>query len=195
MQIASITFDGAKKKSSNYIIPATFFTSLSPSVKKQAIVNKVIDKPKVAPIKVTKTKTEVTKPILKNIKRRTSALSLKSIHQKKEIKSNLDEDENFDNHPRTAFTQEQLVESWNKYYFKLQEEGEKSIAAIIASNTPLLGEKFNIQFSLPSDFMKVQLEKGKPKLIRFLREQFNNYGLQINVVVNETVEKKIRLYA
>ena len=28
MQIASITFDGAKKKSSNYIIPATFFTTL-----------------------------------------------------------------------------------------------------------------------------------------------------------------------
>ena len=33
MQIASITFDGAKKKSSNYIIPATFFTSLSPKIK------------------------------------------------------------------------------------------------------------------------------------------------------------------
>ncbi len=33
MQIASITFDGEKKKSANYIIPATFFTSLSPVAK------------------------------------------------------------------------------------------------------------------------------------------------------------------
>ncbi len=192
MQIASITFDGAKKKSSNYIIPATFFTSLSPTVKKQAVVNKTVQTQKSVSVtpKITETKTEVAKPILKNIKRRTSALSLKSIHQKKEIKSTLDEEENYDNHPRTPFTQEQLEASWKKYFFKLQEEGEKSIAAVIASNTPLLGANFEIQFSLPSDFMKAQLEKGKPKLLRFLREQFNNYGLQINVVVNETVEKK-----
>ncbi|MBA6155229.1 DNA polymerase III subunit gamma/tau [Tenacibaculum sp. S7007] len=192
MQIASITFDGAKKKSSNYIIPATFFTSLSPTVKKQVVVNKTVQTPKEVSVtpKIAEIKTEVAKPILKNIKRRTSALSLKSIHQKKEIKSTLDEEENYDNHPRTPFTQEQLEASWKKYFFKLQEEGEKSIAAVIASNTPLLGANFEIQFSLPSDFMKAQLEKGKPKLLRFLREQFNNYGLQINVVVNETVEKK-----
>ncbi len=192
MQIASITFDGAKKKSSNYIIPATFFTSLSPTVKKQVAVNKTVQTPKPVSVtpKITETKTEVAKPILKNIKRRISALSLKSIHQKKEIKSTLDEEENYDNHPRTPFTQEQLEASWKKYFFKLQEEGEKSIAAVIASNTPLLGANFEIQFSLPSDFMKTQLEKGKPKLLRFLREQFNNYGLQIKVVVNETVEKK-----
>ncbi len=192
MQIASISFDGAKKKSSNYIIPATFFTSLSPTVKKQAVVNKVVETPKVVPVipKPAENKTLVAKPVLKNIKRRTSALSLKSIHQKKEIKSTLDEEENYDNHPRTLFTQEQLEASWKKYFFKLQEEGEKSIAAVIASNTPLLGANFQIQFSLPSDFMKAQLEKGKPKLMRYLREQFNNYGLQINLVVNETVEKK-----
>ena len=36
MQIASITFDGEKKKSANYIIPATFFQSLSPAVKEIA---------------------------------------------------------------------------------------------------------------------------------------------------------------
>jgi DNA polymerase-3 subunit gamma/tau len=34
MQIASITFDGEKKKPSNYIIPATFFTSISSPLKK-----------------------------------------------------------------------------------------------------------------------------------------------------------------
>lgn len=179
-----------KKKSSNYIIPATFFTSLSPTTKKQTVVNKTVQTPKAVPVKPTETKTEIVKPVLKNIKRRTSALSLKSIHQKKEIKSTLDEEESYDNHPRTPFTQEELEAAWKKYFFKLQEEGEKSIAAVIASNTPLLGANFQIQFSLPSDFMKAQLEKGKPKLMRYLREQFNNYGLQINLVVNETVEKK-----
>ena len=199
MQIASINFDGAKKKSSNYIIPATFFTSLSLSIKKKVsepaaktlvksqVETEIKSKVKVPLVNVV---TESTKPLLKNIKRRTSALSLKSIHQKKEIKGSLDEDENFENHPRTAFTHEELKDAWKKYYFKLQELGERSIAAILASGEPQLGKAHSIIFSLPNDLMKTQLERGKPKLIGFLREKLNNYGIQIEVVVNQTVEKK-----
>ncbi|WBX78246.1 DNA polymerase III subunit gamma/tau [Tenacibaculum ovolyticum] len=197
MQIASINFDGAKKKSSNYIIPATFFTSLSPSVKKETVTSvpvvkteeKVQVKPKIqAPL--TKVVAESTKPLLKNIKRRASALSLKSIHQKKEIKTSFSEDENFENHPRTPFTHEELKDAWKKYYFKLQELGERSIAAILASSEPQLGKNYSIIFSLPNDLMKTQLERGKPKLIGFLREKLNNYGIQIDAVVNAIAEKK-----
>ncbi len=191
MQIASITFDGAKKKSSNYIIPATFFTSLSPIIKK-IIEEPVIKAPEKIQIKtpVVKATPEPPKPFLKNIKRRTSALSLKSIHQKKDIKSISDEDENFDNHPRTPFTQEELKESWKKYSFKLQELSERSIAAILTSSEPQLEKAFKIIFSLPNDLMKTQLERVKPKLVGYLREKLNNYGIQIEIVVNETVEKK-----
>ncbi|WP_435262451.1 DNA polymerase III subunit gamma/tau [Tenacibaculum sp. nBUS_03] len=197
MQIASITFDGAKKKSSNYIIPATFFTSLSPAkpkvVKQQVdtIVKEAVSnsKPVSPKPKETKPKEESTKPLLKNIKRRTSALSLKSIHQKKEYKST-QEEENYDNHPRTPFTQEELKDAWKKYYFKLQDMGERSIAAIIASDEPQLRERFQVAISLPNDLMKSQLEKGKRKLLTFLREKLNNYGIQIVITVNETVEKK-----
>lgn len=197
MQIASITFDGAKKKSSNYIIPATFFTSLSPAkpkvVKQQVdtIVKEAVSnsKPVSPKPKETKPKEESTKPLLKNIKRRTSALSLKSIHQKKEYKST-QEEENYDNHPRTPFTQEELKDVWKKYYFKLQDMGERSIAAIIASDEPQLRERFQVAISLPNDLMKSQLEKGKRKLLTFLREKLNNYGIQIVITVNETVEKK-----
>jgi DNA polymerase-3 subunit gamma/tau len=186
-----------KKKSSNYIIPATFFTSLSPSVKKKTVTSvpvvkteeKVQVKPKIqAPL--TKVVAESTKPLLKNIKRRASALSLKSIHQKKEIKTSFSEDENFENHPRTPFTHEELKDAWKKYYFKLQELGERSIAAILASSEPQLGKNYAIIFSLPNDLMKTQLERGKPKLIGFLREKLNNYGIQIDVVVNAIAEKK-----
>ncbi|WP_431165563.1 DNA polymerase III subunit gamma/tau [Tenacibaculum halocynthiae] len=197
MQIASITFDGAKKKSSNYIIPATFFTSLSPAkpklVKQQVdtIVKEAVSnaKPVSPKPKEIKPKEESNKPLLKNIKRRTSALSLKSIHQKKEYKST-QEEENYDNHPRTPFTQEELKDAWKKYYFKLQDMGERSIAAIIASDEPQLREKFQVAISLPNDLMKSQLEKGKRKLLTFLREKLNNYGVQIVITVNETVEKK-----
>ncbi|WP_299003104.1 DNA polymerase III subunit gamma/tau [uncultured Tenacibaculum sp.] len=193
MQIASITFDGAKKKSSNYIIPATFFTSLSPSVKKtevKPVVAKTPKKAETAPVTATVTKEAPAKPVLKNIKRRTSALSLKSLQQKKDVKVNLDEEENYDNHPKTPFSLDELKDAWKKYYFQLQRIGEQSMAAIIASDEPQLQEDFTIVFSVPSDLMKSQLEKGKPKLLRFLREKLNNYGVQINVKVNETIEKK-----
>ncbi|CAL2079305.1 DNA polymerase III subunits gamma and tau [Tenacibaculum sp. 190524A02b] len=199
MQIASITFDGAKKKSSNYIIPATFFTTLSPAKPKTSSkqVNEVVQQAAAAVSKNINVASQETgkepekseKPLLKNIKRRTSALSLKSIHQKKEFKGSTEE-ENYDNHPRTPFTQEDLKDAWKKYYFKLQDMGERSIAAIIASGEPQLRENFQVAFSLPNDLMKTQLDKGKPKLLRFIREKLNNYGVQIVITVNATVEKK-----
>lgn len=188
MQIASINFDGAKKKSSNYIIPATFFTSLSPSINKTAVAK--IEKTPVSKPITTPVVEKKQAPVLKNIKRRTSALSLKSLTQKKEVKSTLDEEENYENYPRTPFTQEKLADYWRQYHTKLTTIGEKSIASIIASNTPILTNSFIIEFSLPSDFMKSQLERGKPKLLKFLRENLNNYGIQLNITVNETVEKK-----
>ena len=178
-----------KKKSSNYIIPATFFTSLSP-VPKKVKIDVPVAKPKAPTVqKVVSTPKLHEKPQLKNITRRPSAFSLKSIHQKKEAIQDTAE-ENYDNHPKTSFDQEKLKEVWKKYYFKLQDSGEKNIASIIASDTPLLKENFKIVLALPNTLMQSQLEKGKPALIKFLREKLNNYGITLTIVVNETIEKK-----
>ena len=38
--------------------------------------------------------------------------------------------------------------------------------------------------------MADQFKKGRSKLLNFLREKLNNYGLKIIVTVNETIEKK-----
>jgi DNA polymerase III subunit gamma/tau len=191
MQIASITFDGEKKKSANFIIPATFFTSLSPAAIgltksiQHKEVNLVIDKPT-----VSATKVELQKPVLKNVTRRASSLSLKSVHLKKEEKTEVVLDENYDNHPKEKFTQKQLEKSWNAYHAKLIEKGQKSIAATLISNIPILGDNFEITFDLPNSLMSDQVEREKPKLLAHLRKDFNNYALSISVIVNETVTKK-----
>ncbi len=193
MQIASITFDGEKKKSANYIIPATFFTSLSPAAKE---VSKVpIQKQKAPEVKAEQIveekpiAPEVKLPVLKNVQRRSSSLSLKSIHQKKEEKkTNLEE--NFDNHPKDAFTEKELQKLWEKYQAALIKKGEKSIASILAADLPILKEGFKIQFTLPNNQMQDQLKQGRPKLMKFLRESLNNYGIDLEVIVNETIEKK-----
>jgi DNA polymerase-3 subunit gamma/tau len=197
MQLASITFDGEKKKASNYIIPATFFTALSPVAKKtpvKPVSNEETKSAAPAPSKKVEKLppivVEKKKPSIKNIKRRTSALSLKSLTEKRVVKEVTEEEENFDNHPRTPFNAEQLQEAWKKYYFKLQELGEKNMASILLAGQPSLQSDFKILVTLPNKLMKSQLEKGRPSLLRFLRDKLNNYGIDISVSVSETVEKK-----
>jgi len=196
MQIASITFDGEKKKSANYIIPATFFTSLSPAKKKE--VKKEVPKSQPSVQKVVEQKVESIQvatppppkaPVLKNVKRRPSAFSLKSVHEKKkEAKKSVEE--NFDNHPKDVFDQATLQKTWESYQQKLQKKGERSIASILAADKPILKDNFVIEYTLPNKLMEDQLRQGKPKLMKHLRESLNNYGISLEVLVNETVEKK-----
>ncbi|MCD8447466.1 DNA polymerase III subunit gamma/tau [Tenacibaculum finnmarkense] len=194
MQIASINFDGAKKKSSNYIIPATFFTSLSPIKNSIAppIVKSTVKIATAAPIKplISATSQSSSKPLLKNIKRRTSGLSLKSIHQKPVVKNTEDDSENFENHPKTLFTDKELKDAWKAYTLKTQQLGDLSIASVLASSQPVLAKEYTVTFAIPNELMQVQLERIKAKLTRFLREKLNNYAIQITIVVNEVVEKK-----
>jgi DNA polymerase-3 subunit gamma/tau len=187
MQIASITFDGEKKKPANYIIPATFFQALSPAVNEIA---KPIQKTIIAQSqKVEEPKTEIKKPILNSAIKRTSSLSLKSIHQKKEEKKTVIE-ENFDNHPKDLFTEEELQLFWEEYVNLLRKKGENSMASIVATDIPKLEDNFKVSFTVPNKLMEDQFRKGRPKLLNFLREKANNYGITIHVKLNESVEKK-----
>jgi len=193
MQIASITFDGKKKKPANYIIPATFFQALSPAVKEIAKTIKktvIVKQEKVEePHKVEESKPEVKKPILNSVIKRTSSLSLKSIHQKKEEKKAVIE-ENFDKHPKDAFSENELQLFWEEYVNLLRDKGENSMASIVATDVPKLEENFCVSFTVPNKLMEDQFKKGRPKLLNFLREKANNYGITIHVKLNESVEKK-----
>ena len=195
MQIASITFDGEKKKPSNYIIPSTFFTSISPPLKKKITPdvkakNDFKTPPKVVDKEPLASSTQISKPpILKNIKRRSNSLSLKSIHHQKDIKKTTTEI-NYDDYPRKPFTESELQTAWKDFQKFLIKKGEKSIASILATDIPTLQENFHIQFILPNKLMEDQLKQVKPKLIKFIRESLNNYGISLNIVVNETIEKK-----
>tara|TARA_B110000240_G_scaffold194948_1_gene243536 strand:+ start:650 stop:1282 length:633 start_codon:yes stop_codon:yes gene_type:complete len=177
-----------KKKSANYIIPATFFQALSPAPKK---VIKPIQKKIAIPElqKIEEQRPKLEKPILKSAQKRTSSLSLKSIHQKKEVKKSAVE-ENFDNHPKDPFTEKQVQDLWIAYVTFLQEKGERSMASIVATDIPKLVANFKVSFTVPNKLMEEQFKKGRPKLLNFLRERLNNYGISILVKLNETVEKK-----
>ena len=200
MQIASITFDGEKKKSANYIIPATFFQALSPRKKKNTTI--IAAEPKeIATPTATVPKTEIQKvvekpaikkPILKNVGRlntQPGKYSLKGFNQQKEVKKTVVE-ENFEQHPKTTFTEEKLQELWKAYVALLNTKGERSMASIVGTEVPTLGCDFKITFTVPNKLMEDQFKKGRPGLMKFLRENLNNYGISIAVQLNEAVEKK-----
>ena len=194
MQIASITFDGEKKKSANYIIPATFFQSLSPTKKK--ITKILVSKTETVKTPVTavveKPKPALERPVLKNLGRlakEPSKYSLKGFNKQKDTKKTTVQ-ENFDNHPKDAFTEKKLQDLWKSYVELLNKKGERSIASIIGTDIPTLGADFQISFTVPNKLMQDQFKKGRPKLMNFLREKLNNYGIAIVVLLNEAVEKK-----
>jgi DNA polymerase-3 subunit gamma/tau len=194
MQIASITFDGEKKKSANYIIPATFFQSLSPTKKKIAkiLVSKTETVKTPATAVIEKPKPALERPVLKNLGRlakEPSKYSLKGFNKQKDTKKTAVQ-ENFDNHPKDVFTEKKLQELWKSYVELLNKKGERSIASIIGTDIPTLSADFQISFTVPNKLMQDQFKKGRPKLMNFLREKLNNYGIAIVVLLNEAVEKK-----
>ncbi len=191
MQIASITFDGEKKKSANYIIPATFFQALSPAKKViEPLVKKEVKKelPNNSSPKNTARPTKPT-PILKSVQKRSASLSLKSIHEKKEVKKNLVE-ENFDNHPKEEFTQEQLEKYWKEYHKKMIAKGENTMATALGVSTPKLLPNFVIQLNLPSTLIEDHFKEGKHKFLQYLRTSLNNYGITTNVHIDKTIIEK-----
>lgn len=198
MQLASITFPNTdeKKKRKNYIIPAIHFISTSkPKVKKdtkkQIAATTANTTQNTVPNKIKlENKSVVEKPILAKRKtRRSSALSLSSIHKKKNNANNTEEIEDNSNKPKDAFTQAQFMELWEKNIQQLEKKGIRNLVAILKADTPKV-EKNIIHLTMPSEMMKNELLKAKPKLLRPFREKLNNYSIDLDIKVNEENLKK-----
>ena len=57
------------------------------------------------------------------------------------------------------------------------------------ANKPYVKDK-NLHFNLPNNLMKDQLERGKHPLLKFIREQLNNFKVDLILHVNEEETKK-----
>ncbi|MDT0551867.1 DNA polymerase III subunit gamma/tau [Urechidicola vernalis] len=194
MQLASITFDGEKKNDKNFIIPSNFF--------KATIIKERIDVAQETIAKsdtITKNYEQPSKPKIQPVvleaaakiktKRKTSStLSLKSIARKK-IEDTEVVFEDFTNMPRGEFTEIEFIKLWKRHYNDLLKDGKKIIASIINADKPVLSGTI-IKLTLPNENMKSQLMTHKPKLLKFLRQGLNNYGLELEIEVNEVADKK-----
>lgn len=198
MQLASVTFDGEKKNNKPFIISAVVFRSKTTKKGTSKIFVKeeikVVAKQEVPIIKyepkITETPSvEDVKIDLKNIVRRPSSLSLKSLERKTEIAKIEVDFEEVDGLPADDFSESKLLMLWETYSNLLMDDGKKSLASIMNSNVPK-PENGMIRFLLPNAMMKDQLDRAKQPLLKFLREKLNNFKLDLVVDVNEEETKR-----
>jgi DNA polymerase-3 subunit gamma/tau len=196
MKLASINFDGEKKKTSGFIIPAAYFQNKNIpkiTVQKQEqnvsdddLVPKSVEEPK--PNYPSK---PIVAPVLTGVKRQSSGLSLKSIQKKKEHQiKKMDVQIKEEDLPSDDFTENQMLEFWNIFVDKLEKNGKYNLAAILKIDTPKLKENYSIQLEFPNSTNKIEVERQQFDLLQFLRKSLNNFEISLNITVNETMEKQ-----
>jgi len=206
MQLASITFDGEKKNSKNFIIPASYFKAKGITPKPVKVPeNKKVIQQVVQTEKTTKATQNIVnetvsssiintltapKIILNSGKTATSGLSLKSIKAKKEhlikqMEVVIDEE----NLPKDDFTEKELLPYWNTFIKQLEENGQFNLASILSIDTPkVIGTAIKLEF--PNATNKVEVERQQYELLSYLRKSLNNYDIHLSITVNEEMEKQ-----
>ena len=203
MQLASITFDGEKKNSSHYIVPASYFkakgiTPIAVTLPKNeaSVVHKVADpiENKTEPSAGVKpnvfAQQTVPKIDLKPDPKRTSGLSLKSIRAKKEhLIKQMEVVVDPNDLPKEDFTPEAFHKAWKDYIKSLDQKGEKIMVSILEMGKPKLhGTKIHVEF--PNESIKIELESAQLPLMEYLRKKVRNFDLTLHVDFNEKKKKK-----
>ena len=132
-------------------------------------------------------KPEINKGALQS--NQISSFSLSSIKRKKEWERQQKPDEVDEDLPVKPFTEEQLLSFWDIYKNKKFENGDQNIGSLLNISKPVFNTETEIQFSVPSDMNKVELEREFTEFIPYLRKNLHNYDLSIKVIVDEKTEK------
>lgn len=204
MQLASITFDGEKKNSKHYIIPASYFKkkgitpipvkvpaakpSVTPSAQ-AAPENTALDPAKVEPTVKPPVNTHIKIDLSKG-RQRKSGLSLSSIrakkeHQLKQMEVVVDEE----NLPTEPFTEEAFLKEWNYFVDKLAKDGQHNLASILNMDTPKL-KGTDIHLTFPTETNKKEVMQGQYDLMTHIRTKLSNFDISLVITVNEVMDKK-----
>lgn len=212
MQLASITFDGEKKKPNAFIIPATHYRNNSysitedkpvvsnqPSVSSEQIVENDSQKKQIEEQITQKTEIKTVEPIatsttsdkpLTTTQPKVSALSLAGLRAKKELEAKQSQHiKHLGDLPTEDFTETDMLLLWNKYAQRLSDTGKKLMSTYMLMNEPQLNGT-TITLELPNESTKEEFLSGCVELLGYLRGKLHNHDIVIDVKVNETVEKK-----
>ncbi|MDX1543689.1 MAG: DNA polymerase III subunit gamma/tau [Christiangramia sp.] len=120
---------------------------------------------------------------------KVSGLSLKSISTKREMaekqRANMPAEKVMDE----SFNEEEMVAEWKNYTEKLKKKGEKILASILESQTPVLKGK-EIHLTFPNETMKLDLEREENKLMGYLKKKLRNTHISLKIKVDEATSRK-----
>ena len=201
MQLASITFDGEKKKVEQFIIPPTYYRKNDYSITVQAKIEE--SKPSIQVQKLIQQKeleAIVTAPTILNPavkidipqsnEPKISAFSLASIRAKKALEeSNKGLVKEVLHLPTESFTETEMLLYWNKYAQRLGDKGYKIMESLLLINDPKLNGTA-ITIELPNEGSKLDFEKEMNGLLGYLKGHLHNHDITIEVIVNESIENK-----
>jgi len=131
-----------------------------------------------------------SRSIMERNARKVSALSLKSIQKQQELKEEIEANTPKQRVlPTEKFSEEQMVAVWKSYSKIVEKEGRFNLLSHLSMNVPKLkGHIIHLEF--PNYTIKTELERAKFELLQFLRENLNNHNIDLDITVNEKVEKK-----
>jgi DNA polymerase-3 subunit gamma/tau len=91
--------------------------------------------------------------------------------------------------PKNDFTEEQLIKTWNAYVNDIESKGKFNLASILSIDTPKL-KGTTIHLTYPNQTNKVEVERHQFKLLSYLRKSLQNFDIDLNIDVNEELEKQ-----
>lgn len=205
MKLASITYDGEKKKS-DFIIPASFFsgrpktngaappkTNSAPKTTTHTVTETVPETPEPQPVLAQEPQEEyqpVKKIQIKSSEKRVSGLSLSSIKAKKAHENTKTPEVDQEELPKEPFTEEEMQAHWDDFVDQLEDKGRKILASNLQTDVPKLKNDHTIWIELPNSTMKKEVEREQSLMLNYLKEKLNNHSITLHITVNEEVAKK-----
>ena len=189
MKLCSISLTDLKKKTiilSNNEIPSISVLKISENneIQKKESIIEVSDQ--------LKEEKKINSKI--NIKNTPiSGLSISSLKAKKEIENFKKSQTDLTKNSKISsddFNIEQLIVSWDNFYKKLLKNGEKNLASILLIDVPVIKNKNEIHYTLTNNTNKVELEKVKNRLVKFLKIELRNTNIELVINVDKIKEKK-----
>ena len=122
--------------------------------------------------------------------KKVSALSLKSIQKKHEMKQELvAKKPDARNLPFKDFTEDEMLVAWQSYSTIIEKEGKYNLHSHLSMGVPKL-EGSIIHLEFPNNTIKLEVERSKYELLEYLKEKLQNYNVSLSVEVNETTAKR-----
>ncbi|MEC4117019.1 hypothetical protein VSP20_08555 [Myroides phaeus] len=120
--------------------------------------------------------------------RKVSALSLSSIRARKEMAFSLEKQVvNPEDLPKDHFHYDRMMMEWNSFSERLARSGLMLMSSLMGMTKPRLNG-YIIELELPNHGSKISFDENKYELVNYLRKRLNNYGIEINITVNEEIK-------